>query len=383
MTIHIGIVAGESSGDLLGAGLITALRQLHPDLQVSGIGGPSMIKAGCQSLYALDELAVMGIIEPLKRLPRLLRIRRDLYHHFTTTQPDVFIGIDSPDFNLDLELKLHQQGIPTVHYVSPTVWAWRQYRIHKIARAVDLMLTLLPFEAQFYRKHQVPVQFVGHHLADKIPMQVDKTAARAALGLPSAGNIIALLPGSRRQELHHLGQTFLEAALLCHQAKPELQFITSSINADRDKEWRKLHQEFAPQLPLQFFIARSHEVMSAADAILVTSGTATLEAMLLKRPMVIAYRTSAFNFLLAKMLVKVPFIGLPNLLAQEALVPEFIQDGVKAQSLASALLEYLNHPEKTAQLEKKFSDIHHQLAQNADLQAAKAIVGLCEGIRLS
>ncbi len=376
MTLSIGIVAGEASGDLLGAGLMKALKQLHPALSFSGIGGRAMIQEGFHSLYQLDELAVMGIIEPLRRLPRLLQIRRQLYRHFSNNQPAVFIGIDSPDFNLSLELKLRRQGIPTVHYVSPTVWAWRQKRIYKIARAVDLMLTLFPFEAAFYQKHQVAVQFVGHPLADRLAMQVDQAAVRADLGIAEKAPVLALLPGSRRQEIQHLAQAFLETALLCQQAKPELRFITSAINQEREQEWRALHQQLAPKLALEFYLGRSHEVMAAADAILVTSGTATLEAMLLKRPMVIAYRTSAFNFFLAKHLIKTPFIGLPNLLAQEELVPEFIQDAVHPETMANSLLTYFSCPEKTFSLQQKFTTLHQQLSQNADLQAAQAVLEL-------
>ena len=265
MTLKIAIVAGEASGDILGAGLITALRLLHPEIKVSGIGGPAMRAAGCESFFEQDELAVMGLIEPLKRLPRLVHIFRSLMRRFSENKPDVFIGIDSPDFNLRLESRLHRLGIPTVHYVSPSVWAWRQHRIHHIKRVVDLMLTLLPFEADFYKKHAQPVQFVGHPLAEKIPFTVDTQAARQTLGLPQDGDYLALLPGSRQQELHYLGQAFLETALLCHQKNPKLQFITSSINEARAKEWQRLHQTFAPQLPLQFFIGRSREVMAAAQ----------------------------------------------------------------------------------------------------------------------
>ncbi len=375
---RIAIVAGEASGDLLGAGLIQALKQFNTDIHFSGIGGPAMQQQGFQSLYELEELSVMGIIEPLCRLPRLLRIRSELYRHFSKTKPDLFIGIDAPDFNLGLELKLRKKGIRTVHYVSPSVWAWRQNRIHKIARAVDLMLTLLPFEAAFYQKHHVPVKFVGHPLADEIAMRVDKAGIRSLLAMNPQGPMLALLPGSRRQELKYLGPIFLEAAILCHQAKPELRFITSSINKERDREWRALHQQYAPQLPLEFFTGRSRDVMAAADAILVTSGTATLEALLFKRPMVIAYRTSACNYFLGKRLIKTPFIGLPNLLAQERLVPELIQDAARPEVMAELLLNYLNHPEQTFKLQEKFSAIHQQLSQNADLQAAQAIFELIQ-----
>jgi lipid-A-disaccharide synthase len=374
--INIGIIAGEPSGDLLGAGLIQALKQYFPHLNVTGIGGSAMIEAGCHSLFDMEELSVMGIIEPLKRLPRLLHIRRELFRYFNKMKPDVFIGIDSPDFNLDLELKLREQGITTAHYVSPSVWAWRQNRIYKIARAVDLMITLFPFEAQFYEKHHVPVQFVGHPLANKIGMSVSKEEARAALKV-KAKRLVALLPGSRSQELKYLGKAFLKAAQRCYQADSSLEFITASINSDREKEWKQMHQEIAPLVPLHFFSGRSHEVMAAADAILVTSGTATLESMLFKKPMVIAYKTSGFNYFLAKLLVKTQYIGLPNLLAQQALVPELIQDKATPDALADAVMHSL-HPATAADLHEKFSALHQQLAQNADQQAAKAIFSLIQ-----
>lgn len=376
MSNHIGIVAGEASGDILGAGLIKALKVHYPDLRITGIGGPKMIEAGCESLFDQEELAVMGIVEPLKRLPRLLHIRRQLYQHFSKTKPQIVIGIDSPDFNLDLELKLKKEGLRTAHYVSPSVWAWRQYRIHKIARAVDLMLTLLPFEAAFYQKHKVPVQFVGHPLAERVPLIPDKKAARLALGLDPDAKFIALLPGSRAQELKYLGQPFLEAALMAYQRNPSLAFISSAVNAEREAQWRQLHQKFAKDLPLHIFRSRSPEVMAAADAVLVTSGTATLETMLYKRPMVIAYRTSAFNFMIGKWLIKTPFIGLPNLLAGEALVPELIQEAVEPKRMAELLLEYLDQPEKTAALEARFTALHEQLLQGADQKAAKAIMAI-------
>jgi lipid-A-disaccharide synthase len=377
MAIKIAVVAGEASGDLLGADLLNSLRQFYPDMLAVGIGGDKMLAAGCHSLFSIAELSLMGIIEPLKRLPRLLYIRRTLHKFFLDYRPDVFIGIDAPDFNIHLALQLKLAGIPTVHYVSPSVWAWRQYRLNKIYRAIDLMLTLFPFEVSCYAQRNIPVQFVGHPLADQIPLGgLDQQAQRQALNLAPHIPIIALLPGSRRQELQQVAEVFFDAADLCQQQLPQVQFITSSSNAERDSQWRELHQHYAPRLPLQFFLQATQQVIAAADVVLVTSGTATLEAMLCQRPLVIAYRTAALNYCLAKMLVKIPFIGLPNLLAAKALVPEFIQTQATATNLATAVLAYFAQPQLVKQLQQQFKLLHQQLAQNASLQAATAIADL-------
>jgi lipid-A-disaccharide synthase len=376
--LNIGILAGEASGDLLGASLIKSLRAFNPDLTIFGIGGPAMIAAGCQSLYPMERLSVMGLIEPLKRLPELFKIRRDLYHYFLQYRPDVFIGIDSPDFNLGLELKLRQAGIPVVHYVSPSVWAWRKKRIYKIAKATDLILTLFPFEADFYQQHHVAAKFVGHSFADVIPMQPDKAAARRALNLDPHATYIALLPGSRQQELHYLGELFLETAKLCLQQQPQIKFITSAANTQRDQQFQTLAKQVVPTLPLNFSVGRMHEVLAAADMVLVTSGTATLETMLFKRPMVIAYRMANLTYQIARHLVKVPFVGLPNLLAQEKIVPEFIQGAATPQNFAAALLNYLQHPQQVLDLEKRFAAIHQQLRCDASQTAARAVLDLVQ-----
>lgn len=374
--MRIGILAGEASGDLLGAGLLKALKAKQPNLEISGIGGPAMIAEGCQSLFPMERLSVMGLVEPLRRLPELFAIRRALHQHFLQNKPDVFIGIDSPDFNLGLELKLRQAGIPVIHYVSPSVWAWRQNRIKKIARATDLVLTLFPFETEFYQKHQVPAQCVGHTLADIIPLVPDQAAARQVLQLDPSATYIALLPGSRGNELKQLGQLFVETAQRCYQQKPNIRFITSAINDVRAQEFKEYCQRNAPNLPITFFTGRSHEVMAAADLVLVTSGTATLETMLYKRPMVIAYRMANLTYQIARHLVKIPFIGLPNLLANEMLVPEFIQDAATAENLSDALLNYLNHPEMITTLREKFLTIHQSLRRNASEQAALAVLAV-------
>jgi len=372
--MKIGIVAGEASGDLLGAKLIQALRERCPTLEVYGMGGPAMSAAGCESLFDIERLAVMGFIEPLLRLPDLIRLRRDLYRYFLKNRPDVFIGIDSPDFNLGLELKLRQAGIPVVHYVSPSVWAWRQNRIHKIAKAVDLMLTLLPFEAKFYEKHHVPVRYVGHPLADQIPLQPDKIAARRALCIDENATYVALLPGSRRQEIRFMAEPFLLAAKQMHQKKPDLRFLTSHVNEQRYQEFHAYYKQYAPDLPLHFFTRRSHDVMAAADVVLVTSGTATLETMLYKKPMIIAYRMSPMTYQLAKLLVKVPYIGLPNLLANRSLVPELIQHDVNPETICKHALDYLDHPEKVEKLVQIFTEMHKSLRAEAASNIAESIL---------
>lgn len=376
--MKIGILAGEASGDLLGAKLIQALHDRCPDLQIEGIGGPAMIAAGCNSLFDIERLAVMGFIEPLFRLPDLIKLRRDLYQHFTANKPDVFIGIDAPDFNIGLELKLRQAGIPVVHYVSPSVWAWRQKRIHKIAKAVDLMLTLLPFEAKFYEQHQVPVRYVGHPLAEQIPLQPDTLAARRALCIDENATYVALLPGSRRQEIRYMAEPLLQAAKLAWQQRPNLRFLTAHVNEQRYQEFYECYKQFTPDLPLEFFTRRSPDVMAAADVVVVTSGTATLETMLYKKPMVIAYRMSRLTHKLVRILVKTPFAGLPNLLANELLVPELIQDEVQPQVIADHILDYLDHPEKVERLQHRFTELHKELRSDSANCITKAILEIVE-----
>ncbi|MDR3492798.1 MAG: lipid-A-disaccharide synthase [Gammaproteobacteria bacterium] len=373
--LKIGIIAGELSGDILGAGLIHALEKKR-DLQLSGVAGPKMIEAGCSSLYDMERLAVMGLIEPLRRLPELIKMRANLYKHFSQNKPDVFIGIDSPDFNLGLELKLRKLNIPVVHYVSPSVWAWRRKRIHKIAAATDLVLTLFPFEADFYHEHNVPACFVGHPLADLIPLQPDKIAARKKLNLNPDDTYIAILPGSRKNEIRYLADVFIQTAVICWRENPNLKFITASANAERDQEFREHCQRLAPELPIQFVINDSYSVMAAADVVLVTSGTATLETMLFKRPMVIAYRMANLTFQIGRRLVKIPHVGLPNILAKQKIVPEFIQDDASPENLAHALLDFLNHPEKMEKIQNTFLDIHQQLRCNANERAADAVLNL-------
>lgn len=373
--IHIGIVVGEASGDILGAALIVELRKLYPTAEFSGIGGPRMLELGFHSFFPQDRLAVMGLIEPLKRLPELLRIRKFLREHFIANPPSVFIGIDSPDFTISLEGSLKERGIKTVHYVSPSVWAWRQKRVFKIAKSVDLMLTLLPFEAAFYEKYNVPVEFVGHHLADEIPEHVDKFQARRELGIPEHARVVALLPGSRASEVERMGSLFMHTAVFCLEQDPELLFYIPAANSDR---YRQLHLQLNDYVDfsIQLFNGNSHKVMAAADVVLLASGTVTLEALLLKKPMVVAYKMAALTFKILSWLVKTPYISLPNLLANKLLVPELLQDQATPEKLSEAIINYFENPEETQQLVDTFANMHGILKRDASVRAAAAIAKL-------
>ena len=373
--LRIGLVVGEASGDQLGAGLIAALQKIHPNAIFEGVSGPKMQALGCTSLYPMETLSVMGLVEPLKRLPELLRMRRGLVDHFIAQPPDVFIGIDAPDFNLGIELRLKKAGIPTVHYVSPSVWAWRQGRIKKIARAVDHMLTLLPFEADFYQRHNVPVTFVGHHLADELPLQPDMLGARAQLNLPSDKPIIALLPGSRQSEVALLGQLFLDAARLCLKENPELLFVLPAANPARRQQIDAMLAE-AGDLPVTVLDGQSHLVMEAADVVLLASGTTALEAMLLKKPMVVSYKTGWLTHAIISRMLKVPYVSLPNLLAGRELVPEVLQDDATAERLAELLLARLGDSALAIKLRSEFTQIHQQIKCNGNEKAAEAILAV-------
>ncbi|WP_281558576.1 lipid-A-disaccharide synthase [Thalassomonas sp. RHCl1] len=368
------IVVGEHSGDTLGAGLISALRKTHPEAKFVGIGGPKMLALGFESLYSMEELAVMGIVEVLGRLRRLLHVRKSLVQYFTTNKPDVFIGIDAPDFNLGLEERLKQTGIPTVHYVSPSVWAWREKRIFKIERATNMVLALLPFEKAFYDKHQVPCTFVGHSLADDIPLTSDKAQARDELGLETKGKILALMPGSRGGELSRLVPVFLQSAQLLLAEDPKLTFVVPMISEHRAEQFRQLHQEHAPDLPLTLIVNKTQQVMAASDCLLMASGTVTLEAALIKRPMVITYKFNVLTYLLGKWLVKLKWFSLPNLLANRELVPELLQQQVTTDNILPLLKERLYQDQ--SQLNDTFTEIHHTLRQDASAQAAKAVLTL-------
>jgi lipid-A-disaccharide synthase len=376
--VTIAIIAGEASGDILGAGLIRSLRKRYPKARFVGIGGDEMIAEGFHSLVPMERLSVMGLVEVLGRIRELFSIRARLLEYFFTTPPDVVIGIDSPDFTLAIERRCREAGIPSVHYVSPSVWAWRQKRIFKIAKSVDLMLTLFPFEARFYEEHNVPVAFVGHPLADRIPMQPDTGAARKALGLNLDQPVLAVLPGSRGGEVERLGTLFLEASRWLQERRPDIQLVIPCVNRDREKQVEGLVEALEVKLPVTLVRGRSREVMAASDVVLLASGTATLEAMLLKRPMVVGYRLSNLSYKLLSRLVKVPWVALPNLLAQKGLVPELLQDDATPEALGAAVLERMENTEEREQLQQAFTELHESLRQNADERAATAISELME-----
>jgi len=379
MTFTIGIVVGEESGDILGAGLMRALQQQYPGVVFVGIGGTRMLAEGMSSRYPQERLAVMGLVEPLKRLPELLRIRTGLREYFIDQGIDLFIGIDSPDFNLTLANHLRRAGIKTVHYVSPSVWAWRQGRIHKIARSVDLMLTLFPFEAAFYREHHVPVAFVGHPLADDFPIEPDPNARTWLAGREeitphtiTGKRIIALLPGSRAGEVKLLGPVLWQAAKECLAHNPALHFIIPAAN---DARYLQLREQLAhyPDLPVSLFHGHSREVMAAAELVVMASGTTALEAMLLKKPMIVTYKMAPLSYSIISRLVKSPYVSLPNLLANKALVPELIQQRATPAIISRAIIDYLDKPEAQNELAAQFHRLHQQLRCGASTRAAAAI----------
>ncbi|MGE3318854.1 MAG: lipid-A-disaccharide synthase [Candidatus Berkiella sp.] len=370
--ICFGIVAGEISGDILGADLIAALKETYPDATFVGIGGERMIKAGMQTLFPMERLSVMGFIEPLKRLPELLRIRSFLKQYFIKHKPTVFIGIDAPDFNLSLELYLKKHGVRTVHYVSPTVWAWRKGRIHKIKKAVNRMLCVFPFESPIYEEYQVPMTFVGHPLADEIPMDSSKSQARTILDLPQEKKIVALLPGSRAQEIAKLGQPFIETARWLKANFEEVEFISPLVNESIEEQF-KAQLACNTDVKVKCFKGNARTVMAAADVVLTVSGTASLEAMLVKRPTIVAYKMSKLGFVIAKRIIHVPYIALPNLLAGKLIMKEFIQEAVKPEAMGKAILAYLMTPELSEQDSAIFSEIHESLRKDAGKTAASAI----------
>lgn len=378
--MHIALVAGELSGDLLGSGLIASLKARYPQARFSGIGGPGMIDQGLKSLVPMERLAVMGLVEVLRHLPDLFTIRRQLYRRLIADPPQAFVGIDAPDFNLGLERRLRVCGIPTVHYVSPSVWAWRPWRVRKIARAVDLMLTLLPFEAAFYRHHGVRVRHVGHPLADLIPLRSDTVTARRSLDLESLADapLVALLPGSRTGEVGRMGALFLETANWLYARRPDLRFLIPAATSRLHEVLAALQSELAPALPLTLVRGRSREVMAAADVVLLASGTATLEAMLLKRPMVVAYRVAPVTAWIARRLVTVSHFALPNLLAGRELVPEFFQEAATVANLGPAVLRWLDEATVRAGLVAEFDALHAELRRDASQRAAEAIAELLD-----
>jgi lipid-A-disaccharide synthase len=383
---HIVLVAGETSGDNLGAALIESLRARIPNARFSGIAGPRMRAAGCQAWEQSESLAIMGLLDVLPHLPRLLRIRSQLVDRVLRERADIFIGVDFKEFNLSVAKRLKRQRIRTVQYVSPQVWAWRQGRVHDIASAVDTVLCLLPFEKEFYDAHAgtgvVDARFVGHPLADRIPLQLEQRAARATLGLAPTGQCIALLPGSRRSEVSRLATDFAATVAWLIGKRPELRFVAAMASADAKDGFSRALNVAGVLDRVTLIDGRSQEVLAASDAVLLASGTATLEALLVKRPMVVAYRADWFtSFLFLTLgLMKAPFFALPNLLAGRLLVPEFLNEQVRADILGPALIEQLDRPDR-ADLIQTFQTIHETLRRNASNQAAQAVVELLNAAR--
>lgn len=373
---RIGIVAGEASGDLLGAGLMREIRKRLPNISFEGIGGPQMQAMGCRSLFPMDRLSIIGF-EGVEKYPEILGIRNKLTEHFLSSPPDLFIGIDVPDFNLGLEEKLKAAGIPTMHYVSPTVWAWRGYRIRKIRRAVDHMLTLFPFEASYYRKHHVPVTFVGHPLADQIEERSNAAAMRRALHLPAKGVVIALLPGSRGSELRRHADLFVKTAMWLHKRHSNIHFVAPFVSPETRAIFEEaLYRQGAWFLPVTVVANQSRDAMAAADIVLLASGTATLEAALLKKPMVVTYKMSWLSYLLVLPFLHVKLYALPNILAGRKIVPELMQREATPKKLGSAVEYYLTRRDKTRSLRTELSEIHRSLRRNADARAAEVVVRL-------
>jgi lipid-A-disaccharide synthase len=376
--LRVGLVAGEASGDTLGADLINALRRLAPNTEFFGVAGPKMQAAGCAMWEPAESLAVMGLFEIVRDLPRLLRLRARTRARFLEAKPDVFVGIDAPEFNLRLARDLRAAGIPTVQYVSPQVWAWRQSRVRSIHESVDLVLCLLPFEKRFYDAHGMPAEFIGHPLADAIPMMVDRQIARCALKIDATAQVVALLPGSRRGEVARLTQDFAATAHWLAAQRPPLVFIAPMASAAAREIFQQGLERHAPGLDVRLIDGQAQSALIAADVCLVASGTASLEAALCKRPMVVVYRLGAMTaFILRRLnLVKSKFFAQPNLLADRRVVGEYFQEEIVPESIGAELLMWLDDAERRSGLEQEFSRIHAELRRDAGTRAAQAIMAL-------
>jgi lipid-A-disaccharide synthase len=381
MALRVGLVAGEASGDTLGADLINALRRIAPDTQFFGVAGPKMLAAGCEVWEPAESFAVMGLFEVLRHLPQLARLLSKIKRMMLTVRPDVFVGIDAPDTNLRISRTLHAAGIPTVQYVSPQVWAWRQGRARRMRESVDLVLCLLPFEKRFYDEHGIRAEFVGHPLADAIPLEIDRPGARAALGLPMEGQIIALLPGSRRGEVTRLAADFIATARWLKVQRPHLNFVAPMANAAAREIFSEALQRDAPDLKIYLIDGSATTALSAADAVMVASGTASLETALCKRPMVVVYRLGALSaWVLTRLnLIKSKFFAQPNLLADRRVVGEYFQEQIVPASIGAELLMWLDDDAKRHALEQEFTRIHTELRRGAGARAAQAIHNLLSG----
>ncbi len=375
--LTLAMVAGEASGDLLAARLLSGLRPMLPDALIHGIGGRAMAEHGFVSDYPLEKLAVRGLFEVLAHYRELKGLRDTLRDQLIAERPGVFIGVDAPDFNLDLEIALKQSGIPTLHFVSPSIWAWRRGRINKIRRAVSHMLVIFPFEEAIYRKADIPATYVGHPLAEVIPMDPDQDAARDALGIERDARVVTILPGSRMSELKYNARAFIETALMLRKRDPKLQFVVPMAGDTQRAYFEQLIDTPALKaLPLLVVPGRSHEAIAACDAALVASGTATLEVALFKKPMVIAYRMNPASWQVMRLMAYQPWVGLPNIMAREFLVPELLQGRATPASLSSALWAQLSNDQNRQRLRRRFVDLHHDLMRNTASQSAHAVMEL-------
>ncbi len=381
--IRVALMAGEASGDLLGAHLLAALKERIPRLEAFGIGGPRMQSAGMQSWYPMEWFAVRGYVEVIRSLPKLLRVRREFKRRLLADPPDLFIGIDAPDFNIDLELALRAAGITTVQYVSPSIWGWRGERIHKIKRAVSKILALFPFEPAIYERAGVPVAYVGHPLADDFPEYPDRSAAREQMRISPKQTVVALLPGSRQSEVREMGELFIATARLVAEQIPNAHFLVPLVSRETRNIFEEaIYLQKAEALPITILFGHAHMAMTAADAILVASGTATLEAALLKRPMVISYKMPRLSAWIMRRKAHLPYAGLPNILAGEFVVPELLQEDATAENLAQALCNQLQDKEVRKRLEHRFLEIHRSLRQDTANRAVEAILPLLNAARV-
>jgi len=377
--LRFGIIAGEMSGDNLGAGLMAAILLKYPNCEFEGIGGPAMIKLGFKSFFPMERLSVMGFIEPLSRLPELLGIERQLRRYFTENPPDAFIGIDSPAFNIRIEKSLRANNIKTIHYVSPSVWAYREKRIKKIKQAVDLMLVLFPFETAIYDANNIKVRFVGHPLADSIGFEDNRVVARKNLGLDESATVVALMPGSRSNEIKRLGPVFFKTAKFLHRSHPDYQFVVPCANSECKSQVQLILEKEVCDSLVKVLDGDAQTAISASDLVLLASGTATLEAMLFKRLMVVCYKLSPLTYALASRMLKIPYVGLPNLLAGKLLVPEFMQNAVTGKNLSNEIVRLLNDDSGRKEIISQFEHIHRQIAGNANERAADAVLQFARG----
>ena len=379
--MKIGIVANEPSGDRLGAAVLRALKVRVPDVRFVGVAGPRMQAVGCESLVPMERLSVMGLTEVLRHLGELLRIRGDLTRSLLACRPDVFIGVDAPDFNLGLERRMRKAGIRTIHLVSPTIWAWRAGRVKTIRRSVDLMLSIFPFEETLLRDQGVPARYIGHHLADEISPQADPAPARTRLGIPPEGQVLALLPGSRVNEIKLLAGPFLQTARWCLERHPGLHFAVPLVAPTLRELFTAVLRQEAPELPITLVDGRGQDVIAAADCVLTASGTATLETLLINRPMVVGYRMSplTYHLLSGLNLVKVPYAAMANLLVGRELAPEFIQNRCRSDLLGPAVLDLLRSRDRVSEIQSAYRAVHGRLRRNADHQAADAVLELVNG----